>query len=143
VQPVVLLWVALIFLIFIALGYFGFHSMTAVKTLAMTAVASIVPLVPSVLGRVEYRITERRLERRVVNKREPAPFETVFRFDEVSRIVPMRHGFKFHRSLNEPRPFRRFWKAHLSDEYSGEVHVERADREVVFEELAERGFKIG
>ncbi len=138
-RPIVLLWVALVSLAFIALGYFVFHSMTAVKTLAMTAVASLVPLVPAVLSRVEYRITGRKLERRPVNKEKPREFEAVFETDQLSHIVPMRHGFKFYRPLNESNPLLRFWKAHVSDAYSGEVHVEEADRESVMEILDRYG----
>ncbi len=138
-SPIVLLYVALVFVAFIAVSHFVFHSPTAVKTLAMTAVAVIVPLVPAVLGRDEYRITDGRLEHRSVNKEKPREFENVFELDQLSSIVPMRHGFKFYRPLNESNPFRRFWKTHVSDAYSGEVHVERADRERVAEILDRYG----
>ena len=141
-QPVVLAYVAAVFLGFIALSFFVFHSMTAVKVLAMTAVAAIVPLVPSVIMRIEYRITERGLDRRTLNRDEPQEYERVFRFDELSHVVSMKFGFKFYLPLKASNPLRRFWMAHVSDEFSGEVHVEPEDRETVRNILAEQGIPI-
>jgi len=138
-QPIVLLYVAAILVAMMLFSYFVVHSMAAVKALAMTAVASLVPLVPAVLSRVEYRITGQRLGRRPVDKEKPQEFENVFELDQLSYIVPMRHGFKFYRPLNESNPFRRFWKHHVSDAYTGEVHVEKADRERVLEILDRYG----
>ena len=138
-QPIVLLYVAAILVAMMLFSYFVVHSMAAVKALAMTAVASMVPLVPAVLSRVEYRITGQGLDRRPVSKEKPREFETVFELDQLSYIVPMRHGFKFYRPLNESNPLLRFWKAHVSDAYSGEVHVERANRERVLEILNRYG----
>jgi len=138
-QPIVLLYVAAVFAAMMALAYFVVHSMTAVKALAMTAVAAIVPLVPTVLMRVEYRLTERALDRRPLDKEKPRAYEEVFRLDQLSHIVPLRHGFKFYRPVTDTNPLRRFWKAHVSDEFSGEVHVEKADRERVFESLGRQG----
>ncbi len=138
-HPIVLLYVAVVIVAMMALAYFAFHSMTAVKALAMTAVAAIVPLVPTVLMRVEYRLTESALDHRPVNREKPTTFEELFRLDRLSHIVPMRCGFKFYKHLEEPNSLRRFWKTHFSDDFSGEVHVEKADRERVFESLARRG----
>ena len=138
-QPIVLLYVAAVFVAMMALAYFAVHSMTAVKALALTAVAAIVPLVPSVLMRVEYRLTGETLDRRPVDNEKPRAFEELVRLDQLSRIVTMRHGFKFYKHLEEPNPLRRFWKTHVSDAYSGEVHIEKADREDVFESLAQQG----
>jgi hypothetical protein len=135
-QPVVLAYVAAVFAAFIALAFFAFHSMTAVQALALTAVAAIVPLVPSVLQRVEYRLTDHAIERRLYGAEPPREFECLVRRVEMSRIVPLRHEFKFYKSLDEPNPLKRFWRLHVSDAYSGEVHVERADRERVQGELA-------
>ncbi len=45
----------------------------------------------------------------------------------------MGHGFKYYKTLNEASPIRRFWKAHFSDQFSGEVHVEKQDLERVLE----------
>jgi hypothetical protein len=135
-QPIVLVWVAAVFVVFIGLSYFVFHSMTAVKALAMTAVAAIVPLVPSVLNRIEFRVTDRSIDRRPHGLEPPAEFECLVRLDEVSRIAPVSHGFKFYKPLDEPNPVKRLWKTHFSEDFSGEVHVERADREGVFGVLA-------
>ncbi len=140
-QPIVLLYVAAVFIAMMALAYFVVHSTTAVKALAMTAVAAIVPLVPTVLMRVEYRITERALDRRPLDKEKPRTFEEVVRFDQLSHIVPVRHGFKFYRLVTDTNPLRRFWKAHISDAYSGEVRVEAADRESVYEILGQQGVR--
>ena len=134
-QPVVLVYVAAVFVAFIGLSYFVFHSMTAVKALAMTAVAAIIPLVPSVLQRVEYRLTDRTIDRRPHGIEPPGEFECLVRLDEVSRVAPVSNGFKFYTSFEESNPVKRFWKTHVSDAFSGEVHVERADRETVFDLL--------
>ena len=138
-QPIVLLYVAAVFVAFMVLSYFVFHSMTAVKALAMTAVGSVVALVPGVTSQVEYRLTDLELERRPLNKKDPKEFESVFQMDQLSHVVPMRHGFKFYLPLSESSPVRRFWKAHVSDAYSGEVHVETSDREKVLDLLAQHG----
>jgi len=139
VRPIVLLYVAAVFVAMMLFSYFVFHSMTAVKALAMTAVASMVPLVPAILSRVEYRIAGQRLDRRPADEETPREFENVFELDQLSCIVPMRHGFKFYRVLSESNPVRRFWKTHVSDGYSGEVHVEAADRESVMKILDRYG----
>jgi len=138
-RPIVLIYVAAVFVVFMALSFFVLHSMMAVKALAMAAVASMVPLVPVVTSRIEYRLNVRVLERRPQTDKKPKEFETVFQTDELSYVVPMRHGFKFYRLLNESNPFLRFWKVHVSDAYSGEVHVEKADQERVFELMAQHG----
>jgi len=95
--------------------------------------------VPVVTSRIEYRLNVRVLERRPQTDKKPKEFETVFQTDELSYVVPMRHGFKFYRLLNESNPFLRFWKVHVSDAHSGEVHVEKADQERVFELMAQHG----
>jgi hypothetical protein len=141
-QPVVIAYVAAVFVVFAALSYFVFHSMTAVKTLAMAAVAGIVSLVPAVLQRVEYRLTEVQLDRRTVAKDKAKGLEIVFRLDELNHIVPTGRGFKFYLQLNEPNPLRRFWKLHVSDEYSGDVHVETADRKCVMSTLERCGVSL-
>lgn len=141
-QPVVLLYVAAVFIAFIALSFFIFHSMAAVMALAMTAVAAIVPLVPSVLMKIEYRITEGGLERRTLNRDEPQAYERVFRFDELGHMVPIGHGFKFYFPLDAPSALKRFWLKHISDEFSGEVHVEKQDQKKVVNLLKEQGVDI-
>lgn len=142
-QPIVLFYVAAVFVVFIAASFFVFHSMTAVNALALTAVAAIVPLVPSVLQRVEYRLTDRAIARRPFGAEPPREFESLVRLDELSRIVPMAHGFKFYKSLDERNPLRRFWCLYVSDAFSGEVHGEKVERERVFDVLGGRGIRIG
>lgn len=142
VPPIVLLYVALVFLTLIAVSHFVFHSPTAVKTLAMTTVASMVPLVPTVLQKVEYRMIGRGLEKRSARRENPGNFEIVLLWDEVDHVVLVSHGFKFYKPLCEPNPVRRFWKLHVSDEYSGEVHVGKADQDKVFELLRQHGLPI-
>jgi len=141
-QPIILLFVAVVIVAMIALAYFVVHSMTAVKALVITAVAAIVPLVPTVLMRVEYRLTGETLDRRPVDSEKPRAPEELFRLDQLSHLVPMRHGFKFYKKLEEPNPLRRFWKLHVSDEYSGEVHVEKQDQKRVSELLRKQGVII-
>ena len=110
--------------------------------LAMTAVAAIVPLVPTVLQKVEYRSTEDRLEKRPLGKEEAREFERVFRWGELSHVLAVSNGFKFYKPLGESNPFVRFWKLHVSDKYSGEVHVEKQDQKRVNELLKELGVII-
>lgn len=140
-HPIVLLCVAAIFVAMMALAYFVVHSTMAVKSLAIAAVAAIVPLVPAVLTRIEYRLTERKLEKRPLADTKPKPFESVFRFVELDHAVPVRRGFKYFKVLDEPNPIRRFWKAHVLDGFSGEVHVEAADLQRVLGLLAEYGVR--
>lgn len=138
-QPVILLWVAGIFLGSILIALLVFHSVTGVRELAIAAVAVLVPLVPSVLSRVEYRLDEVGLEQRPVNERSPKEFAAVFRLEKLSHVKPVRHGFKFYRPVDETSRWRRFWKLHLSDAYSGEVHVDPTDRDRVLGALAGLG----
>ncbi len=138
-HPIVLLYVAAVFGGFIVLSHFVLHSGTAAKTLAMAAVGSLVALVPAMLQKVEYRVIEKGLEKRPVGKGDAREFEIVFVWGELGHVVPMKHGFKFYKPLNESNPVRRFWKAHVSDAYSGEVHVGTADQARVLEILADHG----
>ncbi len=138
-NPIILLYVAVVFVTFIALSYFVFQSMTGVKALALAAVGAIFSLIPGVSGRVEYRLTGGYLEHRPLGKKEPGEFERVFQLDQLSHVVPTRDGFKFYLPLNDSNPLRRFWKSHVSDAFSGEVHVEMVDRERVLDVLAQHG----
>jgi hypothetical protein len=126
VQPVVLLYVVLVFVGFMALALFVFHSREAVTALAMAAVAAVFATIPGVFERVEYRATEAGLEKRAVRK-QPGEFEGLVRWDELDQVVPLKHGFRFSKPIGGTSPLRRFWKKHISDRYSGEVHVERSD----------------
>jgi hypothetical protein len=141
-RPIVLVYVALVFVAFIALAFFGFHSMTGVKALAIAALGYFVGFAPGVLTRIEYRLTESGLAQRPVHRKSPAPFKDVFRWEELSHVVPMGHGFKFYRPLAGTGATRRFWQAHVSDAFSGEVHLEAADRERVLRIVAERGIPL-
>jgi len=138
----VLLYVGAVFVAFMALSHYVFQSDTAVKSLAITAVGFLVSLVPAVLKRVEYRLTERELESRPHNTKKPSVFTSVFELDQLSHIVPTRHGFKYYRPLNESNLLLRLWKAHLSEAFSGEVHVETVDQEGVLERLVRCGVSI-
>ena len=137
-RPGVVFYVAAVFAAFMAMSQFLFHSPTAVKALAGGAVAAIVQLLLGVLNKVEYQLTESGLAKRPLKEKESPPFKDVFRWDELSYVVPMKHGFKYFKTVDEPNPFRRFWKAHLSDSASGEVHLEAEDRERVLGLLARK-----
>jgi len=125
-RPIVLLYIVAVFTVFIVLSHFVVHSPEAVKALVLAAVGALVATVPGVTGKVEYRLTESGIEKRTV-KENPGEYEKIFAWDQLDRVVPMRHGFKYFKILNETNALRRFWKLHLSDRYSGEVHAERVD----------------
>jgi hypothetical protein len=141
-QPVVLLYVAVVFLGFMAVSWFVLHSGTAVKVLAMTAVASIIPLVPSVLHRIEYRIADGRIERRSLRAEQPEEFAPRIGLDEVSHVKRIGHGFKVFKPCDVSGPVVRFVKTHLSDRYSEEIHVEKGDRDRVLAILVEKGIPV-
>jgi len=141
-QPIVLLGVVLVFLAFMGLSLFVFHSVAAVKALAATAVASLVAMVPAVLSRIEYRLTERELASRTLDPKKPKDFTGVFMLDELSHIVPTRHGFKYFKTLNDSSALRRLWQLHVSGAFSGEVHVETVDQKRVLGELARHGVSV-
>lgn len=105
----------------------------------MTAFGAIASLIPGVINKIEYRLTKEGLEYRPLNQKKPAAYKKVFQLDELGHIVPKKRGFKFYLPLNESNPLRRFWKRHISDAFSGEVHVEDADREKVLDVLAQYG----
>ena len=138
-QPVTLLWVALVFLGLMAVSHFILHSTAGVKALAIGAIGFIVPLAPQVLMRMEHRLSESELERRRVDRGDPKPFESVFRVDELSHIHRVGAGFKYFKRTGEATGVRRFYRLHLSDAHSGEVHVEKEDRDRVFAALTDLG----
>jgi hypothetical protein len=139
IQPITVLHVALVFVGCMALAYFVFHSMTGVRALALAAVGFILPLVAGLSSRVEYRLTETGLEQRPLQSKKLQSFQDAFRWDQLDHVVPKKHGIKFYKILNEPKPLRRFWKAHVSDAYSGEIHVETEDRERVLRIVTDHG----
>jgi hypothetical protein len=126
VRPWVAGGVAAVFLAFMALSWFVFGSGTAVRSLAAAGVAALVAMVPGLLARVEYRLTDSGVERRPVRPRDPQPFEPLFSWDELSHVVPTATGFSFYRAL-DARGVARLWKYHVLSGYSGEVHVEPED----------------
>lgn len=141
-RPVVLLYVAAVFGGLATVSYVALDSMTGVKALVLASVGYIVPLVPMVLSRIEFRLSDRGLDRRPLGKQKPRDFERVFRWHELSHIVPRRFGFKYFKTLDESNPLRRFAKLHFSDAYAGEVQVERADRDRVLAVLSDRGVSV-
>jgi uncharacterized MnhB-related membrane protein len=141
-RPVVLVSVLGVFAAFMLLAHFVVHSSDAVVALATAAVGAVVPLVPAVLARSEYRLTREGLDRRPVTRDVPKPFTRRFDADGLSHVVATSHGFKFYLPVNTTRPVRAFWRRHLCDAYSGEVHVEAADRERVLGALARLGVSI-
>ena len=136
IHPMVMVYVVAVFLVFMAVSRFVFHSPAAVKALALAAFGAVVAMIPSALGRLEYRFTPSGLERRPVDRKEPRDFEEVFRWQELSHTIPLKHGFKYYLRMEDAGPMRRFWRTHISDEYSGEFHVETDDRDTVAEILA-------
>jgi hypothetical protein len=127
IQPIVVLYVAAVFAAFMVLAHFVFHSPEAVKALLIAAVGGIAATVPGVIEKVEYQLTDSGLGKRPLKGKKPSQCKDVFRWDELSRVVPTKHGFKYHKTMNETNSIRRFWKAHISDQYSGEVHAEKDD----------------
>jgi len=127
VPPVVLLYLAALSAVCIAVAYFVFDSGDAVKGLVVAAVGAIGAATPGVLEKVEYQLTGSGIEKRKSNPKKPGEFESVFQWDQLSHIAPTKRGFKYYKVVNETRPVVRFWKRHLSDTYSGEVHVEKHD----------------
>ena len=142
-HPVVLLYVALVYVGFVLVAHFGFHSTEAVAALAAAAMGTMVPLVPSVMARLEYRIVESVLEKRKADNGEQHDFEAIVSLDELSHVRPISHGFKFYKKTGNISGLRGFWKLHCTDELSGEVHVEKADRQRVLVMVAERGVPVG
>ena len=138
-QPSVVFNVAGIFAAFMAASHFFFHSPTAVKALAGAGIAAVFQLLLGVINRIEYEGTESGLGKRPLKARKPAPFKEIFRWDELGYVVPTKSGFKYFKTVEEPNPFRRFWKTHLSDTVSGEVHVDTEDRERVLGTLEQKG----
>lgn len=127
-RPMVAVYVVAVLVAFMALAYFVFHSPDAVKALFLTAIGSVASLAPGILGRVEYRLGDAGLAKRPLMKKKPREFKAVFRWDELSHLTPTASGFKYFKKMDEPKPLARFFKSHFSADYSGEFHVEQADR---------------
>jgi hypothetical protein len=137
-QPVIIVYVAAVFAGMIVVSHFLLHSPTGVKALALASIGFIVPLVPGVLSRTEYRLTDTGLEKRPLDEKKPKEYQEVFRWDNLSHVVPVKHGFKYFLPLGATTPLRRFWKYNVSDAYSGEFHIEAKDRDEISAILASR-----
>ncbi|MBN1551396.1 hypothetical protein JW979_08005 [bacterium] len=137
-QPIIIFYVALVFLGFMAAAHFIFHSMTGVKALAIGAVGYIVPLFASMMSKTEYQVTTSGLNSRPLNTKNPREFKNVFQWEQLSHIKPIQHGFKYYKQIIVSGAFRRFWKTCISDAFSGEVHVESKDRAAIMNILKER-----
>lgn len=138
VRPVIALYVAAVFFVFMAMAYFVFDSMEAVKALFLAAIGGIFSLVPSMATRLEYSMTEEGLWKRPLKRSGSSEFEKVFSWDDLSHIVPTRSGFKFYKETESGTPFRRFLRLHVLSGHSGEVHVEGEDRRRVLSEMEAR-----
>ena len=138
VRPRIAAYVAAVFLGFMAVAHFVFHSGEAVKALFLTAIGAIAATVPSILTRLEYRIDEGGLHKRPVRKRDPEDFEKVFMWDDVNYVIPTHSGFKYYKHFESTNPLIRFAKLHLLSGVSGEIHVQEADRNPVREAIRKR-----
>ncbi len=128
VRPITAVYVVAVFVCFIGLAHFVFHSADAVRALFVALIGGVVGTVPSILNRVEYRITGAGLEKRPFRTESPREFEDVFAWDELSHLVSTSTGFKFYKRLPDSGPVSRFFKLHFSAGYSGDLHVDPRDR---------------
>lgn len=142
IQPVVVLYVLVVFAVFIAMAHFVFHSPDAVKALVVAAVGAVAATMPGVMSKVEYRATESGIEKRTLNEKKPAEFEEAFRWDRLSHVKRTGHGFKFYLTMDETSLPRRFWKTHISDECSGEIHAEEKDLDRVLAVVDRHGIRV-
>jgi hypothetical protein len=142
VRPVVVFYVVVVFVAFMAMAHFIFHSPKAVKALLIAAVGGVAATIPGVIEKVEYRLTESGIEKSVTKKKGSGGFADVFRWDELNHILPMKHGFKYYKIVNETSLLRRFWQTHISDEFSGEVRVEKKDLGRILGMVERRGITI-
>jgi hypothetical protein len=141
-SPKVILYVAIIFIAFIALAYWGFHSLAAVKTLFFTALAYILSVLPIVFSHLEYRLSAQKLESRQVKKQDPKPYKTLFQLAEVSHLVKSSGSLKYCLNFEEANRFHRFFKKHFSDRYSGEIKLAPKDSEQIIAALKGLGVVV-
>ena len=118
-RPVIVAGVALVFLAFAALAHFVFHSPEAVKALGMACLGSLGGLFASIVVKFDYELNESGLRKGPHRKTKQPDFKSVFTWDELVRIVPTRHGFKYYRSIPHGSALSRFWNKWISDKYSG------------------------
>lgn len=138
IAPKIILYVLLIFLIFILISYFGFHSINAVKALLISGFGYLISLLITAYTRIEYKLTKDKLENRPINKKNPKPFKTLFRLDEIDHLKPINSGFKYYLTLNN----KNFWNKHISYKYSGEIKLEKVDRERITSAFKNLSIKI-
>jgi hypothetical protein len=131
----VLFGVILVFAVFAALAHFVFHSPEAVKALGMAALGSLGGVIPGVINRHEFRLTQAGLDKRVFKENDPPDFQKVFAWGELDHVVRTRHGFKFYKPITDKRAIDRWWKKWFSSGYSGEFQVGNRDRPEVTEAL--------
>lgn len=140
IHPRTIGYVILVFLAFILVAHFLVHSPEAVLALATAAVGSIVPLLPGVLNRTEFQLTEEGLLKRTPKeqKKKTGAFSQLFSWSELSHLVPRKDGFKFYKTLEASGWLDRFWKLYISDRWTGEFQVEKEDRPRVEEFFSAR-----
>ncbi len=127
IRPMIGVYVAGVFVGFMALAQFVFHSREAVAALFFTGVGSLVALLPNMMARMEYRLTEAGLEKRPRGGGEGRPFKKVFDWDELGHLVQTSSGYKFYKRIGPSGAVSRMIKLHLLGDHSGEFHVEPDD----------------
>jgi len=128
VRPMVAVYVVAVFVCFMGLAHFVFHSADAVKALVLAVAGAVVGTAPGILNKVEYRITSTGLAKRPLRPKNPQEFKRVFAWDELTHLVPTGTGFKFYKRLPDSGPLSRFFNLHVSADHSGEFHVDPGDR---------------
>ncbi len=126
--PMTLVYVVSVFGVFMGFAYFVAGSPDGVGALLLAAVGAVSAMVPSLLTRTEYRMTESGVWRRTGRRKEPKEFEEIFSWRELDRLEETGSGFKYWKSLPESGPVLAFWRHHLTAEYSGELQLEKEDR---------------
>ena len=137
-RPIILFHVLLVFGAFITVSHFVFHSLGAVKALAVAALAFTVSILPGVLVKIEYRATDAGVEKRSIRSGKPGSYTDAFKWDELSHVVFVKNGFKYFKHMDARGPILRFLYTQFSDKFSGEIHVEPADWGQVKALLAKR-----
>jgi hypothetical protein len=139
IAPVMAVYVTGIFLGFMALAWFVFHSRDAVTALVTALLGSLATLGAGIVSRIDYRITETGLEKRPRIAQRSGEYREVFRWEELEEVVPTRRGFRFAKRMDEPHPLRRFWRRSIVEGNAGEVHCEGPERTRVLDLVARHG----
>jgi len=141
-RAVVIAYVVAVFVAFMAVAFFVFHSVQGVKDLFLAAVGAVAALVPGVLTRNEYRLTDAGLGKRPSRAKQPREFKEVFAWDQLSHLKPKGTGFKYYKRVQEPKPFLGLIKLHLLADRSGEFPVEAQDMDRVRAVIDRHGVPI-